>query len=264
MSQTIEIPDILNNRDEDYVWYSYNKKDVKEKNQTNQACYYECMSSLPECNFTLKPSNDKSLLPFNIFSKYIKLCQDNGIVNKDASVSGSEGNNQLIIPSGQNKHKVYASLCCYRWSENQPGMAYATVQAFEKYPEIDFFQAFHYGCGRRVYWPLHSFHNIVHAKSKYSPGVDSMLYVPNSIFIAHFFRNCPTTKSPLVDKEPNAGLTASAIDRIKISNGFNGQTSADSSKYKIKNLEDILSPKLTKLYREPINTGIVEKIISEM
>lgn len=266
MAHVITIPDFLNNRDHDYVWYDYIRGDKPSASINKGACYATCMSFLPECNFTLRPSDGKSLLPFDVFKKYIELCKENGIVNKDVSVDGSEGNNRLLIPKGHNRHKVYSTLCCYRWSENQPGVAYATVKALEQYPEIDFFQAFHYGCARRAYWLIHSFHYILAEKSTYNTGLgnNGLLYVPNSMILAHAFRNEKKNNKTLVENMSNSGYTTDAINSLMIGLKFPDCKDANSKKYKIKDLEEILSPKLTKLYREPISESLVEKTILEL
>ncbi len=260
MSQIIPIPDALNNRGHDQVWFDYQRNNDKLISVQKAVCYYQCMSFLPECDFTLQPTDAKSLLPFDVFRKYINLCQANGLVNKDATVSGEEGKNQLIVPKGQNKHRVYTTLCCYRWSENQPGMAFALVGALEKFPEIDFYQAFHYGCARRVYWPLHSFHTIIMAKSTYNNGLgeNGLLYVPHSLALAHTYRN------GIIDKFCSTGYTANAIEAEMGKLKFPECRTEGAKKYRLKEIDHILSPKMTKLYKETPAPELVEATMADL
>lgn len=265
----IAIPDTLNNRGHDGVYFTYTRAGVTQAVE-RAACYYTCMSFLPECDFLLRPTDNKSLLPHDMFLEYVRLCRDNGLITPEATAQGGEGNNQLVVPKGRDRHQVYATLCCYRWSENQPGMAYATVEAMNKCPGIDFFQAFHYGCARRVYWLHHSFHQITTTNSTYSDAAAAANgYVPYSIACAHFFRADPTTGKPLVDAaKPIQGIysnnaTCNQIDAATTKAGFPSCQSQTASKYRVSDLDMLLSPALRQLYTEPVKPEDVEKAIGK-
>jgi hypothetical protein len=66
--------------------------------------------------------------------------------------------NCLLIPNANyNKHLVYVSLCMYRFSQNQPGLAYAILEGMKR-GNLNFFQVLQYACLRRSTWPGHTFY----------------------------------------------------------------------------------------------------------
>lgn len=146
------------NRDNDLVSFSYRRNDEPIVSRESVDCYSKCMSFLPECELTLY-SKDKSILPFEIFSEWIRLCQTNGLVVPNAQVKEDSRGNVLIIPQNNHHHQVYSSLCCFRWSENQPECPHIVVET--KNPELDFFQVLHYALLEgNVNFTYHSFTTI--------------------------------------------------------------------------------------------------------
>lgn len=234
----IAIPKEYANKSHDLVSYYYKQEGCDEKFLDEAACYATCMKMLPKCSYKLVPKEEKSQLPYDLFCKYIELCKENKIVIKECETQNEENKNILIVPrNNYNKHLVYTTLCCYRWSENQAGTPYAIIKTLEQNPEIDFFQAFHYGLLHAVYWTLHSFTFIANKSILTTKFNNSQLNIANSIAIAKLFRD---------EKIEDCGYeTISKVD------DYASCLKRKLGSSNIKNIEDLLDPKLKILYTSP-------------
>lgn len=259
-TKTFSIPKELNNRSDDHVSYKSTKPlhtggtQYVTQEHDGAACYHDCMLVLSETEFWLRPNKRASLLSWDDFKIWIELCKTNGIMPPDATPSRDGEHNLLHIPrSNQNRHVVYAGLCCYRWAENQPGVAYATIKSLENQKELDFFQALHFGCIQRAYWLIHSFANIMSSAKKagqpysYSGGVDkNNLFIPYSLALAWFFRPGSDGKTQ-AEKLRTANNTLDTIVNTLDTHKIHGV----SKEYFVKEEYLVLHPELTEFYQIP-------------
>lgn len=253
----IQIPQEIVHAEKDSVSYSIAHSPFGKKltQKHSDICYRNCMTALPTYEYHLYP-NAKSILPSEIFLKWISLCKENEIIPHEADATSTNGLNSLFVPhKSYNRHLVYATLCCYRWSENKAKIPYETVKITES--GLPFFQALHYALAKHLTFEHgnHSFLPIVNLSSTSSfynicgYGKGNKHYLPWSIVGKYFFTvqkdgrsvadivgdNCP--------QQYGYGSTVSSIhDKLK-------ELGFDEEIQELKlDLEEIIDPKFSKLY----------------
>ena len=196
----IDIPPNIQNHKDDFVSYQTNSLNSSIQTYENSACYASHINKLQSCEFTCYPNKRSSILPYEVFYRWITLCQENGFVPKEATINKVDDNNILIIPNNNyDNNIVYAALCCYRWSENQAPMPYCVVKLLEKTPKMSFFQAFHYACCKYISLVNHSFCNlsILGSCSSFygNYGKSGQFFLPWGLAVRIFFTKSRTDKS---------------------------------------------------------------------
>lgn len=157
MISDIKIPDYT--PISDYVNFSlkyFERKKEKKIEYDNKECYGSVMSYLANCEIRCTPRNLGGLSS-EIYLSWMNLCKQNGIVHENAEFYSNGGNHFLNLPWGTyNPCSVYATLCCYRWSDSMPKLAHLVVSGMEV-SDVSFFQILHYAMTKFVSNNNHSF-----------------------------------------------------------------------------------------------------------
>ncbi len=135
---------------------------IKDKTKTSHmaaACYASHMGSLSSYTFDCVPCNaDVSILPNEDFFLWMKYCTACGFA-PSGTIPYTKGkmNCCLIHGAGENRHRIYAGLCCYRWAESLAPMVYEVCRLIEKRPDVNFYRIFHYLTGKYISNMGHNF-----------------------------------------------------------------------------------------------------------
>lgn len=254
-----KIPQELGNKVNDNVSYAVTIGESKY-DYNNAACYMAVAHQLPECEFFLRPNDKKSVLPWDAFVRWVELCKENGVITPEATPSRDGDLNLLHMPKGNNRHLVYASLCCYRWSENQPGAPWLVVELLNANPKIDFFQALHYACTQVVYYFTHSFTQIIcnNGKCFYNHGQYIYnLYIPYSAVLAWFYRDKVDgrTKAQTISTDTSWAIKAFIMNaKIPL------PSAAGYTDYMVSKDSDLLLEELTPFYKNWDNDKVISTI----
>jgi len=158
----ILIPKKIKNATEygDHVSFAIETKGVigQHSRYENWNCYMQCMGSLDQKIHCYPVEGESSALPKSVFERWVKLCIQNGLMPKTTDVA-TEKNRHICVFNGaeQSAHTMYTALCCYRWSQKQPAIAWTVVVALAKNPKLDFFQALQYALNIYVQNSNHCF-----------------------------------------------------------------------------------------------------------
>ena len=261
----IKIPEEISTRTEehsssDYVSFkAIDKKTKHEYHNKRTACYAGYLSVAKVYNFNCYPVDSESVLPFDIFTQWMELCKQNGLMPLKTSVENKDGKNTCIIP-GSNRHITYAALCCYRWSENQPSIPWLTIKLMEANPSINFFQALHFALGKIVKIHAHSFSCIcADPDANTTLGSGSTFRVANtnllpSIAMSAFFTKNKRGKSKA--NKATGGHTYIEINKLISEMGFTipeiGVNKNETKLLQVPNLEDVLREDWKVLYEKKI------------
>lgn len=128
---------------------------------SNTACFMGVMKSLGERQLrveSLEP-HDNGLSP-KIYLKWIALCKENQLIPETARASSKRKGKvkylEIVKPTAYDKHIIYAALCCYRWADTTPQMAWQIMEHMDAWG-ITFWQALHYGVKRWIRNSNHTF-----------------------------------------------------------------------------------------------------------
>lgn len=133
----------------------------------NVACYSNIMGCLDESEIICEPTNNVKTLSEDTFAAWINLCKQNHLVLPEVEI---KENNSIYFPcKKRNKHHVYATLCCYRWSDFQPYIPYTVLKLMEV-GDRNFYQCLHYALLNYSVNYGHSFINVSNEASGYDTG----------------------------------------------------------------------------------------------
>lgn len=173
-----DFPAGLQNGSNDYVNYSYRnpaKSADGEKKVEGSACYSSVMESLELFRLSLHPHKDKTArLPSDCYHDWIGICIANGLIPPEVEYGVKDDTSFLIIPEGcYDRHWVYMTLCCYRWSDAHAKMVWQIVQHVKNGRDFTFWQALHYGLAMHsTYGVGHSFCYVNNAQATpYNPSL---------------------------------------------------------------------------------------------
>lgn len=288
----VKLPRGLQDKNSDYVSFTLTHTPEGhnaplQQQYNSMGCYAVCMPALPNYHYELEPCAGhaaavwdpvkltykvgeppeiKSLMSGREYFKWIRLCQDHGLVPLEAEAHRKGKLNYLTIPKrNYNRHIIYAALCCYRWSENKPRIPLTVVRLLAANPNIDFFQALHFALGKYLTWMYgnHSFlpisvleANTYACYNTQSYGRCGFHYLPWSIVTKHFFlrRKDGTTIADEVGnacpREYGYGSTAASLGEKIKSLGLEEPAKATAPPdLAVARLEDVLREDYTPLYQ---------------
>lgn len=245
----IKVPKNIVARPVDTVSYTATEyKTGKKTVQKGAACYHEHMATLPLHSFDCVPYHSKqSILSPEDFFLWMKFCTAFGLCPPSTfPYTKGESNCAIIEGKGDSKHRIYAGLCCYRWSEALAPMCYEACRLIEARPDIDFYRIFHYVTGKYVTLVGHSFTNVTAAAmAMYGRGCAKNARLDHSwgLGVKMFFQHnsdgiCPA----LGDKSNKSFMTQSAIQNFIQKLGL---------VLPVKNHENLLDDKWAELYNLP-------------
>jgi hypothetical protein len=204
----VEIPSHLKGMaSNDYVSYTSNGTAYK-----SAACYAKIMGQLPSVCTDCEPllPETKSQLSSEDYLAWMNLCKDNHLMPSGSEFRSEDGRNYAKIPgAGETKHRIYAALCCYRWTECLSPMCYLLLRLSER-KKLDFFQLFHYVTGKHVTLTGHSMTN--NAALTYNPYVAHRRSLLYALKVKLFFLRRPD--GCLASKADQTAYTNVTIDTL--------------------------------------------------
>lgn len=241
----IKLPSNIVARPNDGV--NYSATGLKQKNKIDYqaaACFHAHMAQLPKYEYECRPQNGskKSLLPKEEYLQWMHYCVSYGLVPLDSEAwSKKDMNYARISGRYETKHRIYAGLCCYRWADSLAPLCYTVVKLLEAKPEINFYQALHYGMAKFVTLVGHSFTSVSAANmSLYGNGYQktARLDLGYGLATKFFFQRDADGKCP-ADEANQAGWTYDAI------NAYAGKLGLVCP---VKNVNEILDEKWIEFY----------------
>lgn len=236
----IKIPKEISVRP-DQVSFTVIKKNQKNK-VVNAPCYGAYMSQLSENTFDCIPNNTKtSMLSFEDFALWIRYCTAYGFMPSGTIPYRDKELNCLIIHGEhENKHRVYAALCCYRWSDSLAPLVYHACRLIEQRPDLNFYRIMHYVQGKYVTLAGHNFTE-VYAESMGLYGTNARLNYMWPITFKYFFD--PYSSQSLIHEANKMDLTQTAIAKCVKNNLL------------AKKHDDLLDEKWESLYDLPFDSN---------
>jgi len=182
-----ELPPQVKNATSDHVKYGFKIPSGVEK-QFSAVCYAAHMDRLPKGIFYLYPNittnwihEKASCLPGECFIAFIDMCKKNGLIPKEVKIKIVDGQNRLVVDGKKfDRHLVYSTLCCYRWSDSKAAMVYNITHALMENPRLNFWCVLYY-------WLLKSSLNYNHT---FLPGMSGYNYnvnISNVLALKYFF-----------------------------------------------------------------------------
>jgi hypothetical protein len=220
----VEIPKNIVARPNDSVSYSAINATNKKTTIKSAACYSQHMGSLSKYTFDCFPCNtEKSLLPAEDFFLWMKFCAGYGFAPvATIPYTNGEMNCCIFNGNGENRHRIYAGLCCYRWAECLSPLVYEACRLIERRPDFNFYRLMHCVTGKYVTLMGHSFTNVcAPAMSIYStkpggiaPRLDLMwALMPRFYFDRGYDKSSNKEQS-------NLGTTQASLGQEIIKNGL--------------------------------------------
>jgi hypothetical protein len=159
----ITLPKNMIARPGDLVTYqAICNKTEKKTAHVGAPCYNQHMAKLANFTFDCVPCNTKeSILPAEDFFLWMKYCAAFGFSPAGTIPYTKDKQNCCFIHGKEeNKHRIYAGLCCYRWSECLAPMVWEACRLIEKRPDVSFYRILHFVTGKYVTLIGHSFTNV--------------------------------------------------------------------------------------------------------
>lgn len=242
-----KLPSHIVARPNDSMHYSATTITGKHRNKSefpNAACFHAHMAHLAKYEFECRPpaGAKKSLLPENYYYQWVNHCVANGLIPLDSHPWAEKELNYIRISGKyESKHRIYTSLCCYRWADALAPLCYTVVKLLEIKPELNFYQALHYGMAKYVTLVGHSFCNIGAASMNlYMQGANKgvRLDLAYGLAVKLFFQKDADGKSP-ADQANQHQSTQVAISAYAAGLGLNCM---------VKKIENILEDKWIDFY----------------
>lgn len=237
----IEVPVIAQRND--YVSY----KTIGKKHShdhLNRPCYSGSMLNLSKFNFLCRPNyGSKSLLPKEIYLRWMQLCKDYGLAPTTSEAFVEKGKNYFRC-KGHNKHRVYAALCCYRWADNLAPLPYTVVTLLDMNSQLSFYQVLHYALSKYIQNSNHNFVSIA-AGGAYSYFPSHRLNLLSMISVWLFF-NHPEGRKNCYYRKWKDGQTHGRIAQVPAELGFK-----DGEGFIVKNPGDLLWEDWSMMYHLP-------------
>jgi len=257
----------------DTVSFASTKNGGAESVYENNICYSTVMSQLMECDIRCFPEQvgtgrAPSVLPPEMYKQWMELCIKHHWLPPNTTFQIEERNHTCLIPcAGMTRHEMYAALCCYRWSQNQPRIPWMILKLMEQFPKIHFYQAVQYTHSLYVEDPVHSFlafHNA--SRNKLVPGIQYQVSNMNlllSVVAKWFFAKDDAGNSPA--KAAAQSYTITELESYLKKLGFTppevgAPTETEATKrFHTKTVEDILWDGWAELFEvKPDKTAIEE------
>jgi hypothetical protein len=148
-------PHIISSYHYDYVTYTVSDivgHEVKETALvTNAPCYMGSMKYITSGVFNCHP-NVQFLISDEDYIRWMDLCKVNGLMPESSRYYIDKKGPMAHIPgTGENRHRVYSGLCCYRFVQSNAPLVYTALRLIETLPEVDFYQVLHYVMSKFVY-----------------------------------------------------------------------------------------------------------------
>jgi hypothetical protein len=265
----ITIPDSVKNRETDTVTYYYQEPGVSEKKEKTYVCYAGHMSKLSNCDFWLCPDKYSAATSNcncdgDVYLQWISLLKQNNVIPHEVEASVENNKLYMYVPNkNYSKHRVYATLCAYRWAESLARLPYAVVKLCEQHPNLPFWQIWHYACGENIKLIGHSWHHLLitaSIKSIYA-NYGQTFNLANSLAIPLFWLNLSKAGTGYTCRE--LSVISTAIGPITSQSGYvfpsllvNGLSNNDQN--------DVLNPRWSILYKIVVESHQAGKTYSEI
>lgn len=226
----------------DYVTYTAYEPGEPVRRE-GAACYAGHMNRLKELSFKLEPQAKYTSVPNATYLEWIGLCKQAGLIPESVLEYVENEKNYLWIPAKlYDRHTVYITMCCYRWSASCPKMIWQLVEHMKRIPGITFWQALHYALGSWTTGTGHSFSNI--SKGPYAHGVNLLL--SEGLAIKYY------CSMPLHDRPKSSDFTYQQMGQI-------AGTLDPKQTCKMGSLDEILTEKWTPLFQlETLNAESIK------
>lgn len=254
----IAVPDAITKLDNDYVnWRVYINGQWVERGE--QICYNKDMTNLETVGFHLRPklyATAKSILPADYYKEWIIQCQMHGLIHESAVIQTKNDHNELIIEKAvPDRHVMYATLCCYRWSDTNAPLVWQIIEHM-KLPNVTFWQALHYGLAfHPTYGGVHSFSPI--HKGAYGPYGNNEKYdIAHSIAVKKFFALTKPQRDTLSQQ-----IGTNSINIVtKLAQDLGGIAPNKEPVLKANNIDDLLTSKWTAMYQlnDPTRADLIK------
>lgn len=212
------------------------------------ACYSAVTANLSERKIVCYPLAGRGRLPKKTFLEYFDLLRENNVVPDNIKTSRTiRTANRLEIPSGNVKSIAYAALCFYRWQDSNPNFAYCLVEMVKRNPSLDFFQILHFAMSNYTCGSGHSFSTVGKSNaSLYLGGLYQAGWhaLGPTLVLPYFFRK---------DRNKDYGYLSVASQIL--------QCAKPLAKYTIANKTDVLSKKLTPLFKKSREVKSIEELL---
>lgn len=136
------------NKTSDYVTY-----EISEDTNlySNKNCYSFIMNKWDKNVFTCLPNLTPSLMPFDMFERWMNLCKKNGLLIEEAILVREKQSNIMVLDGKHtSRHEILASLCCYRWADSLGEMVKEILDLTDKKPQLNFYQILHKGLSGHI------------------------------------------------------------------------------------------------------------------
>lgn len=169
----VEVPEAVKVRNgSDRVTYTAVDAAGKESLHGGAACYASYMDRLPSHEFRLViDEGSDNYLDGETYLEYVDILQQSGVIPaKVVARVAPDGKLEMTIPrENYSRHRVYITLCMYRFAESNAPLAYTLVKVWRERPEIPIWQAMHYAFAQHMSGGLigHSWHYICQTNHAY-------------------------------------------------------------------------------------------------
>jgi len=230
----------IQNRYDDYVSFNVVSSSGRKIATYNQsACYADVMEGTNRkhdvrCLPLLNDGDYFTPLSNNVFNQWCRLCAKHGLMAKDTKINDKQ---ECLFKRG-NVNTMYAGLCCYRWSQNQPAIPWLVVRILKQNSKIHFYQALQYALHKYVTNTNHSFLPYSIGDAGWHCDLDYAIPAANilvSVLTSWFFKEPPETAKN--------GSVMESIEAYWIKLGFTPPDMGVGNKNKpfhLKSINDVL------------------------
>lgn len=155
-------PEVKVRRHSDYVTYTAIDEQGVATVKAHAACYADHMSRLPTHEFRLAIDGSEEYIDGPTYLEYVEILKMAGLVPTDVVATvNADGKPEMVIPrQNYSRHRVYATLCAYRWAESVAPMVYTIVHLWRERHDLPIWQILHYAMSQHVTQLGHSWNYI--------------------------------------------------------------------------------------------------------
>lgn len=238
-SDPVAVPPAIQVKSDAVTYTAIHNKTEQRQEMLKAACYGSHMATLSQYLFVCKPCSSFTL-ENEAYLEWMSLCHENHLLPYSAEWFIEKKKPYARIPGGNvSKHQVYTALCCYRFAESYPPLVYSTVKLLEKNPELDFFQVLHFGLSKYSPGAGHSFTNVCNASYALYGNGSARNDLINTIGMKWWYK----------PNEMGDSLCTKSADGNATNAALQSYCSTLKIKVPVKNINDVVLPKYTPLYK---------------